>query len=470
MTETRHAQRSLFLGLILLSVAARFALLRGNMWRLSEDVDDYLRLAENLVDYDTFGSGTYPSAFRPPLYPLLLAPYYWLQRALGLDWSWRLTAITFLHVGLGVATTLITYRVASRLSLARVSHQPATVATQRVHKPDAPAKEISADPSLARQACVAGEDRGPNRWAVLAAFLVAVDPLLLHHARLPMTETLAAFLFALTLDLLIVSDTRPGVVRTLLAGLVLGLAMLCRTTFWSFAVLATLAALWFRPAVTRDRVRVAGSIFLVALAVQLPWGIRNWVAVGRPVLTTTHGGYTLLLGNNHVFYDEVVRTSWGRAWPGERLSEWQAEVRSQVRNEAGDVSELEYDRFCYHHALATIRSRPGDFWRSVGYRLVSLWRVAPLATESFSDWLRLGCAAFYVPELLLVIIGLTDRRVWQWPGMLLPTALVSFTAVHALYWSDMRMRAAIMPAVAILAALGAARVARHAAQVARSPD
>ncbi|MBI3465437.1 MAG: Gfo/Idh/MocA family oxidoreductase [Planctomycetes bacterium] len=44
--------------------------------------------------------------------------------------------------------------------LTRVSHQPGTAPTQPPHKPDAPAKEIAARPSLARQACVVGEKCG----------------------------------------------------------------------------------------------------------------------------------------------------------------------------------------------------------------------------------------------------------------------------------------------------------------------
>ena len=32
--------------------------------------------------------------------------------------------------------------------------------------------------------------------------------------------------------------------------------------------------------------------------------------------------------------------------------------------------------------------------------------------------------------------------------------IVSFTAVHSIYWADMRMRAPLVPAIALLAAAG----------------
>jgi len=35
-----------------------------------------------------------------------------------------------------------------------------------------------------------------------------------------------------------------------------------------------------------------------------------------------------------------------------------------------------------------------------------------------------------------------------------PSLILSLTAVHAFYWSDMRMRAPLVPAIALLAASG----------------
>ena len=64
---------------------------------LRVDTDGYRRLAENLVAHGTFGVGDVPTAYRPPLYPLLLAG------CVALGDAGRL-AIGVLHVVLGVAT------------------------------------------------------------------------------------------------------------------------------------------------------------------------------------------------------------------------------------------------------------------------------------------------------------------------------------------------------------------------------
>lgn len=49
--------------------------------------------------------------------------------------------------------------------------------------------------------------------------------------------------------------------------------------------------------------------------------------------------------------------------------------------------------------------------------------------------------------------ALNMRLAWLW-GMLL---VLSLSCVHAIYWTDMRMRAVAMPVVALAAAAGASR-------------
>ncbi len=403
-------KRAVLLGLILLSLVARGALLRRNLWQLTVDRDDYLSLSQCLALSGTMEFGGQPTAYRPPLYPLVLACAYWLQGLFGAPWGWRVTAIAAVHLCLGAGTTVLTYRVAERWQL--------------------------------------------KQWSLVAAVLVALDPLLAYNARLPMTETLAAFLLVASIER--ISAERAGVRAAIVAGVVLGLGMLTRTTLWSFTGLAIVAAALSREADRRRRWQWATAVAATTLAVQVPWAVRNWIQLGTPVFTTTHGGYTLLLGNNDVFYDEVLRKSRG-AWPQSSLEAWQAKLNDAAAA-AGVTTEVEKDAFCYRQAAATIATRPSDFSRSVAFRLMSLWGVAPKSTAEYGLMIRLACAMFYVPELLIMVVGLCDRRVRQWPFNLLPAALVAFTLVHLAYWTDLRMRAPIMPAVAILAAIGASRV------------
>jgi 4-amino-4-deoxy-L-arabinose transferase-like glycosyltransferase len=414
-------RRTMMFGLILLSMASRFAVLQGNLWRLGDDRDGYLDLARDLADYGWLGFAT-ATAYRPPLYPLMLAPFFWIANQVDLVWGSWLAAMAMLHLAFGAATVLCTLLIGERLGL--------------------------------------------GRFAWLAACLVAVDPLLVHNARLPMTETPAAFLVAWSVLLMLQSARDDGSWRMLGLAAVLGLGMLCRTTLWAFAIVSLLVAAASAGGPTSRRIRWSLCVLTLAIVVQAPWAMRNWIQLGKPVFTTTHGGYTLLLGNNDVFYDEVINGSWD-PWPQNSLEAWQ-EAMDQEAKAAGATTEIQKDAFLYEKAFDTIATRPGDFLLSVVYRMMSLWRVMPSRAE-FGPMIRWACAAFYVPELLLMIVGLCDRRVWQWPMNLLPAALISFMLVHLVFWTDMRMRAPIMPAVTILAALGARRIIEFVRNRVRRP-
>ena len=102
--------------------------------------------------------------------------------------------------------------------------------------------------------------------------------------------------------------------------IVLALAALCRPAFLLWTHRRRRRALVAKPVaerrVTNDnsrgptaRGRIANSAAFPAafalgvLLVLSPWAIRNQLQFGRPIVTTTHGGYTLLLANNPEFYD-----------------------------------------------------------------------------------------------------------------------------------------------------------------------
>jgi hypothetical protein len=73
---------------------------------------------------------------------------------------------------------------------------------------------------------------------------------------------------------------------------------------------------------------------------------------------------------------------------------------------------------------------------------------------------RYSVAVFYAVEFFLALVGLftLGRKLLISPRLFGLLLAASFTLVHAVYWTDMRMRAPVMPVVALAAALGAARL------------
>lgn len=432
------------LAVVLLALAVRggVLMLPG---ALTEDPDGYRALAENVVAHGCFGRGDVPTAYRPPLYPLVLAPAV----ALGPNGS---TAIRVLHLALGVATVWLTYRL--------------------------------------------GQSWGLGRWALVAAALVACDPILLAQSRLVMTETLATFLAVASLLALTAAARRPTVGRSALAGAALGAAALCRPTFLvplavAAVVLPGLARPW------SQRFKTLAGFAVAAAVVLAPWAVRNQVRFGRPIVATTHGGYTLLLGNNPWFYEYLREGCWGTAWDPTAFHEhWAARASLDT-----PADELRTDRLAYTEAWETIGNQPGMFAYSCLVRAGRLWGPLPHRTEADESpthaAARYAVGAWYLAEFVLALVGLiaTHRAAglvlphraarlvpalgrrrhkaggslnaggsskigrpfsWSW-GVIL---VVAFTAVHAFYWSNLRMRAPLMQVVTLAAAAGVGRLVR----------
>lgn len=413
--------------LLLMALAAGLRLWSvAHFNRLPVDTDGYLELARHLVDRGGYGYAEprNPSAYRPPLYPLLLAP---LVKAFQGAPHWLNTGIGALHALLGAATAGLTVLAGRRLRL--------------------------------------------GAWGFLAGLIVAVDPLLVYSAATLMTETLAAFLSVLMLFCAL----QPRTGRSRLAlGIVFGLCCLCRPTFWAFGACAVFGwgvGFWYARS-RHDQVRgrrpedwrraAVQAVFGTCLVV-LPWVVRNQQALRWPILTTTHGGYTLLLAHNPVYVDEVVNRPWGAVIEEESLAAWTANLEASLSREIPRAPkgsraphvEVSRDRWMNAQAWQFIRDDPATAMRTGLTLLGRMWNIVPFSTPQrpippMARWVLGGC---YSAVFLALLTGLVRIRRDEWPlWWTLPVLLVSFSAVHSLYWADMRMRAPLVPAIALLAA------------------
>ena len=422
-------------GVVLLAVAVRggFLLARGDSYE--GDPDAYRAIAIGLAEtgmYGQIGPGgeATPTAFRPPLYPAVLS--------LLVD-NGRLPAVAVatLHLGLGVATVLLTYWTARRI--------------------------LSA----------AG--------GIVASILVAVDPILLDASTQLMTETLAATLAAAVswwwvrgFD----SGGQPSRVGRLSFAVALGgwlgLAYLCRPTFlvWACLLAGSFALL---PQVSRRRRCVGTCAVLAVVAVTVGgWTWRNVRTWGEPIWATTHGGYTLLLGNNPLFYNYLRERAWFQPWDAEPfLAAYRHRYQGDPRSEAfwerswadepvrfpDSPGEVADDRLAYESARATIRREPAMFAWSAAVRLGRLWSPIPHRAGGRSLAVVIASGLYYLALYAMIAVGLwrLGRRAvsprW-WPVW---TLVITLSVVHSVYWSNLRMRAPAMPGLAIVAAAAATR-------------
>jgi 4-amino-4-deoxy-L-arabinose transferase-like glycosyltransferase len=360
-----------------------------------DDPDRYLVLARSLAEGRGFALNDRLTAYRPPLYPILLAPLVGTLSPSNLPWG-----VGAFHLALGVGMVLLVYATARRWGL-----------------------------SQAR--------------ALIAAGVVAFDPVLVSQSRLVMTETLAAFLVALTLAAL----SGPGLRGAALGGFCFGLASLCRPSFLPPALLTAVASLAVGPGGWRFRIGRSLVMSLATFLTLLPWAQRNLDVFGEPVWTTTHGGYTLALANNWAYYQDVLDGPPDAVWGGTNQSTWMSDVARQT---AG-MSEPEADRYLRSEALKILKERPKDFARASVERLKRFWGISPSGSV-YSRSVRWITTAWTVPLWVALVVGLCGRSSWRWPRVAGLAILLTLTLVHLVYWTDMRMRAPLIPAIALIAA------------------
>jgi hypothetical protein len=403
------------LGLLLLT-----ALLRGAAgWalapQLAEDPDSYRLIANNLVTRGSYSTSLpdqtpVPTAYRPPIYPWALACSAMPGKTVSP------LIVGSLHLILGMATVGLTWYL--------------------------------------------GQCWGLARGATLAAFLTLCDPLLWYQSSQVMTETLATFLVVVGLVTLTRLSDRGTWQAACAAGVALGLSSLCRPSLLVWFLLSCGACVALPVPRARKLVCLA-TIALTGVLVLAPWIIRNAIQFKRPIVTTTHGGYTFHLANNASFYDHLETAPWGQIWGAHNLPPIaNAPVRPRSRKPYPAV-ELNQDQLHYEAAWTAIRNKPRAFAWSCAVRLGRLWRLAPhqvSATESLPRRvLRWAVGLWYAGLFCLAVRGLWKlksevwKTAWMW-GILLALAL---SAVHTLYWSNVRMRAPVTPFLCLLAASGA---------------
>lgn len=404
---------------LVVAIALRMAVIWLHADDLTIDRDAYLGIAHCVAEgkgYSDVDRLT-PTAFRPPFYTLILAGLI-----LVVPTS---VAVAVINLVWGIVTVWAVWR--------------------------------------------AGQWLGLGRCSIVPALLVAIDPMLLQYSAQPMTEVTCAGLVAL-LTLWMVRRDRSAAAQQFAIGLVFGCLVLCRPTFWPLAALAIAGwtvGLCFsaRPGTNQKNNPISALVpwrlMLGTIVVVAPWVIRNQLAMGSPVLMTTHGGYTLLLANNPVFYSEVVDHGWGASWSQESFDEWQRTLRIDLEKAVGaNASEIDRDRWQSQQARQFIAANPGAFLRAIGYRIRSLWSTVPqgeaAATTSSKvvqlvGWYYTFVLGFFVVGMLVVAVSCRKAVNWQlwWPLFAL---VLTVQLVHLVYWTNARMRAPIVPVISLFAA------------------
>ena len=405
-----------------LGVIARLgiAILAGNRltapWSGVGDVQQYVALASNLLAGDGFSYAHVPTAFRPPLYPLLLAALMWLSPD---HWPAMLRAVQFV---VSLATAWISSRLAARWF---------------------------------------GSAGG--RIALVAALLLPTQLYFTGEILTECTASLLGILFLAYLDDALQFD-KPR--SWMLLGFIAGAAALERFNAAALPLIAAALALGWpvmreggRRTAAHRRVRWRNlALFAAPCAIIIaPWLAYTAISFHGHALYSTHAGFGAVEG---------VLSPTGRAQEGESekliaaLGWTNATVETNTPQRPELRDELALNRQATQVAL--------QLWRHVG------WQIVPIMTEKLGAfWLstdqmlhlsmfsmrnrilrRTGVVAYWVVLLLALAGWLRLRKIHPSASRMLLFYAIVLTVMQLPLTMNTRLRSPLFDPVLVSLAGG----------------
>jgi 4-amino-4-deoxy-L-arabinose transferase-like glycosyltransferase len=234
---------------------------------------------------------------------------------------------------------------------------------------------------------------------------------------------------------------RPSMTVAAGCGALFGLLALTGNAALSLTVVSALA-LVLAPTAIPQRVILAMVMLTVAVAVCVPWMMRNMQVIGAPVLNT-NGGFNLYLGNNPAatgMFVSILDTPRGSTW---------TDLRERGEVQASETLKQE--------ALAWIRTNPFDFLTLSLKKAVYFWTPSFYEASGDATFAEKVVRALSAIQFVLLVAaalstlllkGLRTKQL-----VILWLAIGCYTAVHMLFYVMFRYREPIMPVLGVTAAL-----------------
>ena len=398
--EVGERQRLRRVLLVVLCLHLMVALLS---WRglIKDDAESYVVIGRNLAQGNgfVFEAGRTPTAWRAPGYPVFLAGIFSLTGG-------SLVAARLAQAFLWTLTAFLTYALGRRFL-----------------RPDT---------------------------ALIAAALAGLYPELLGMSGLLWSESVFVPLFLSAIYAVFCNADKPQFKFSLLTGVLIGLAILTRST-----ALILLPLVWFA-AGTKGKTGAAylNAALATVLAVGITgcWTARNFAVLGKPILVESNTGYNLYVGNQP---DTPVPFAWRRA---EKLPE-DVQYQSLIANK----NEAERYTALTQFSIAEMKSQPLtelklaigktlDFWLPDFFIALNV-KAGAFGTMYAKAWLAVALvtiSAYFVMMFAVVRRGWETRRTWETRAIVLILAL--YTLPHLLVYGASRYHLPLLPLLFLLAA------------------
>lgn len=213
-----------------------------------------------------------------------------------------------------------------------------------------------------------------RRAGLVAAAIAAVHPFLLWYTPRIVTETLATFLFTLTVLLFLAHSNEQSVRSSMRLGMALGISALCKQTFLPLLFIIPLTGLLLSHHPKRHRNAII--IFALGILLVAPWTMRNHTLTGAFI--PVHGllGFNLKQGDclaeryeeAPLSYMKLIDLCGPHIVEGDTVVHWEIEKH-------GPCAGVEVERKLAAASVARYLEDPAFFLKKVMVNGIMFWTI-----------------------------------------------------------------------------------------------
>jgi 4-amino-4-deoxy-L-arabinose transferase-like glycosyltransferase len=290
--------------------------------------------------------------------------------------------------------------------------------------------------------------------SLLAALVYAVWPTALLYSNHLGAEPLYAFLFCCFILAALKFAERPRWGLAIVAGIVLGIAMLTRGNAAMMVALVFPWSLWQFRSIPRQLIQSL-AIPLISIAMLIPWAVRNYIVLHSFVPFETGSG-DVVLGSNNRVVDRNPRYYGYWVYPTSELPEYTARIIAPNDEVVRDHVELRM-------AIEWLRDHPDRWW----HLLESRFRrsLTPFLEHDSPPLYRLGMLISWGPVLVLFAVAFfptaTELLHQNHPGWIIHLGILHFLLTALVFWGASRFRFPVEGLCIILASASLVWLRRH---------